>query len=196
MSTHNIEINAIAALCPWTRSIGHHDGRLPWSRIKEDFRHFKKTTSGPKGQPGHPLIMGRKTFDSLPGVLPGRPHIIMSRDPNFSVDGPETQDGDHGPMVVVVDSIEKALEEAARYESYAQRDPKVFIMGGGEIYKIFMGLADKIIITKIVPKDRHEDITAPVKFPDYVHYGFRRVIDKFELEDPKYDCKVEIIVKA
>ncbi|NCS99243.1 dihydrofolate reductase [Candidatus Parcubacteria bacterium] len=193
MNTEGIEILAIAAMCAWTRSIGHHDGRLPWKRIPEDFKHFKRTTEGPKGQPGHPLIMGRKTFETFPKPLPGRPHIVLSRNPNYKIEGLETQDGDHGPMVVVVNSVEEALEQARRYESYADREPKVFVIGGGAIFRLFMGYINKLIITKITPKDRHEDIDAPVKFPTYIDCGFTKVRDKFGLEDPNYYCKVEVI---
>ncbi len=193
MNTEGIEIVAIAAMCPWTRSIGHDDGRLPWKRIPEDFKHFKRTTKGPKGQPGHPLIMGRKTFETFPKPLPGRPHIILSRDPNYKIEGLEIQDSDHGPMVVVVHSVEEALEEAKRFESYADRDPKVFVIGGGEIYRLFLSYCNKLIITKITPKDRHENIEASVKFPHYNHCGFTGIYNRFRLEDPNYFCEVEVV---
>ncbi|MDQ4087863.1 MAG: dihydrofolate reductase, partial [Pseudomonadota bacterium] len=56
------------------------DGRLPW-HIPADLRHFKAVTMGA------PMIMGRKTFESLPGLLPGRDHIVMTRDRSWSADG-------------------------------------------------------------------------------------------------------------
>jgi|GEM_PF-312559 dihydrofolate reductase len=188
----NIEIIAIAAMCTQTMSIGHRNGSLPWKRIPEDFKHFKRTTKGPKGQPGHPLIMGRKTFETFPKPLPGRPHIILSRDPNYKVGGLETQDGDHGPMVVAVDCLGKALNEARRYESYAQRDPKVFVIGGGEIYKLFMGYINKLIITKIRPQNSQENIEAAVKFPPY-EIGFKKITESFSLQDENYYCSVEVM---
>jgi dihydrofolate reductase len=196
MNTRNIELNAIVAICSHTGSIGHEDGRLPWKRIPEDFKHFKRTTSGEKDKPGYPLIMGRKTFETFPKPLPGRPHIILSRDPNYTISGLETQDGDHGPMIVVVNCIKRALDEAIRFESYAQRDPKVFVIGGGEIYKLFMGYFDKLIITKITPKDKNESLEAPVKFPNPKMNGFKEIEHDYpEIKDDKYICRIRVYTR-
>ena len=180
----------IAAVCPLTRSIGHNDGSLPWSRIKEDFRHFQKTTMGGSKELGCPLIMGRKTFETFGGrPLPKRPHIILSRDPKYNPG--EFQDGDHGPQVVVVDCIRRALDEAMRYEGYSGRDQEeVFVIGGGEIYKLFFPHADEIIISEITPKDKTEKLEAPVKFPAHNAYGFNFIVKQFRIENPKYDVKV------
>jgi len=188
MST--IKITMIAAMCPLTRSIGHNDGSLPWGKIKEDFRHFQKTTMGGSKELGCPLIMGRKTFESFGSrPLPKRPHIILSRDPKYNPG--EFQDGDHGPQVVVVNCIRKALDEARRYESYSDRkQDEVFVIGGGEIYKLFLTHADEIIISEITPKDKNEKLEAIVKFPFYKSCGFNVNVGKFEIEDPNYDVKV------
>jgi dihydrofolate reductase len=99
------------------------DGGLPW-RIPADLRHFKQVTKG------RPMIMGRKTFDSLPGLLPGRRHIVLTRDTEWGEDGAE-----------VVHSVEEALKLA--------NGPHVCIIGGAEIYRLFLPLADRIELTEI-----------------------------------------------
>ena len=91
--------------------IGRGDA-LPW-RIPEDLKHFKSITMG------KPIIMGRRTWDSLGRILPGRPHIVLSRDPNFAVDG-----------VSSAHSLEDALTIA---ESLTEHE--IMIIGGAEIYR-------------------------------------------------------------
>ncbi len=99
------------------------NGAMPW-HIPADLRHFKQITKG------CPMIMGRKTFDSLPGLLPGRRHIVLTRDAAWEEDGAEP-----------VHSIEEALRVA--------NGPHVYIIGGAEIYALFLPLADRIELTEI-----------------------------------------------
>lgn len=99
------------------------DGKLPW-RIPADLRHFKQVTKG------LPMIMGRKTFDSLPGLLDGRRHIVLTRDANWAEEGAE-----------VARSPEAALKMA--------NGPHVCIIGGAEIYRLFLPLADRIELTEV-----------------------------------------------
>lgn len=87
------------------------DGGMPW-HIPADLRHFKQVTKG------RPMIMGRKTFDSLPGLLDGRRHIVLTRDQNWEEEGAE-----------VVHSVEEALKRA--------NGPHVCVIGGAEIYSLF-----------------------------------------------------------
>jgi dihydrofolate reductase len=98
-------------------------GTMPW-HIPADLRHFKQITKG------RPMIMGRKTFDSLPGVLPGRRHIVLTRDPAWEEEGAE-----------IVHSVEEALKVA--------NGPHVCVIGGGEIYALFLNAADRIEMTEI-----------------------------------------------
>ncbi len=98
-------------------------GRLPW-RLPDDLRRFKRITMGA------PMIMGRKTFDSLPGQLEGRRHIVMTRNGDWSDDGAE-----------VVHSLEDALKAA--------NAPHVWVIGGAEIYKLFLPHADRIELTQV-----------------------------------------------
>jgi dihydrofolate reductase len=102
------------------------DGAMPW-HIPADLRHFKQITKG------RPMIMGRKTFDSLPGILPGRRHIVLTRDRNWEEDGAEP-----------VHSVEEALRVA--------NGPHVCVIGGAEIYRLFLPLADRIELTEIALK--------------------------------------------
>jgi len=99
------------------------DGRLPW-HIPADFKHFKALTMG------KPMIMGRKTFESLPGVLPGRRHIVLTRDGDWQAEGAE-----------VAHDVEHALALAGQGD--------VAVIGGAEIYRLFMPIADRIELTEV-----------------------------------------------
>ncbi len=99
------------------------DGTMPW-HIPADLRRFKALTMG------KPMVMGRKTFDSLPGLLPGRRHIVLTRDPDWAEDGAE-----------VARSVQQALAMA--------NSPHVAIVGGAEIYRQFLPLAQRIEWTEI-----------------------------------------------
>lgn len=103
------------------------DGKMPWS-LPGDSEHFKKLTQG------HTMLMGRRTFDSLPGVLPGRMHIIISRDPNFRKDH---------KRVKIRPDLEECLREAATSEE------EVFVIGGGVIYEAALPYAEKVYLTQI-----------------------------------------------
>ena len=109
---------------------------IPW-RLPEDQRRFKKLTMG------KPMIMGRKTFDSLPGLLPGRRHIVLTRDKNWEGDGAD-----------VADSIETALKMA--------NAPHIAVIGGAEIYKAFLDRADRIELTEV-----HDKPKGDVKMPAF-----------------------------
>lgn len=102
-------------------------------KIKEDMKRFKELTSG------HTVIMGRKTYDSLPnGALPNRHNIILTRDDDFSIDYKNCKE-----IVSIIHDI-KILLRMYRYS-----DKEVFIIGGGEIYKQFLPYCDKIYLTKV-----------------------------------------------
>jgi dihydrofolate reductase len=98
-------------------------GEMPW-HLSPDLRHFKALTIG------KPMVMGRKTFESLPGLLEGRRHIVLTRDPDWQEEGAE-----------VVRSVEEALHLA--------NAPHVAVVGGAEIYAQFLPLADRIEWTEI-----------------------------------------------
>lgn len=102
--------------------IGDGDS-IPW-RLPEDQRRFKSMTMG------KPMIMGRRTFDSLPGMLPGRRHIVLTRDAEWEADDAE-----------IADSVESALKIA--------NSPHIAVIGGAEIYKAFLERADRIELTEV-----------------------------------------------
>lgn len=102
------------------------DSDLPW-HLPDDFKRFKKLTSG------HPIIMGRKTFDGFDKPLPNRKHIIVTRDKNYVTDF---------EGCTVVHSLEEALQSV-------KDDVLSFIIGGGEIYEQGEQFANKIELTRI-----------------------------------------------
>ncbi len=111
---------------------------LIW-RISEDLKFFKATTMG------HPIIMGRKTFESLPKALPGRKNIVITRDTAYTAEG-----------AVVVHSINSALQAA-------QESDEAFVIGGESIYREFLPLCDKMYLTLVDGEDREADAF----FPEY-----------------------------
>ena len=98
-------------------------GKMPW-HLPADLRRFKQLTMG------RPMIMGRKTFDSLPAILEGRRHIVLTRDPDWQEEGAEP-----------VATVEEALKLA--------NAPHVMVIGGAEIYQLFLPLADRIELTEV-----------------------------------------------
>ena len=99
-------------------------GKLAW-HIPADLKRFKALTMGSV------MVMGRKTFESLPGLLPGRRHVVLTRDREWSVPGAET-----------ANSIEEALQ-------LADGDP-VSVIGGADIFQLFLPLADRVELTEVL----------------------------------------------
>ncbi|MGA8045400.1 MAG: dihydrofolate reductase [Dermatophilaceae bacterium] len=114
------------------------EGDLPW-RLPEDFAFFKRTTMG------HPMVMGRETFDSIGKPLPGRRSIVITRGRNWRHDGVE-----------VAGSMPVALDLAAG----GRGGEEVFVIGGGQIYRLAMPLADRLLITE-VDLEPEGDVTFP-----------------------------------
>jgi dihydrofolate reductase len=99
------------------------DGDLPW-HLPSDLKHFKALTKG------NPMLMGRKTFETLPGLLPGRRHIVLTRDRNWQAEGVE-----------IVHDVESAIVIADA--------PILSVVGGAEIYALTLPFADRIELTEI-----------------------------------------------
>lgn len=116
---------------------------LPWD-IPEDLNYFKEKTRGKI------IIMGRKTFESLPKTLPKRFHIVISRKPKTEVQ----------ENVIWVDSIEAALSQAKKL--IPTWPEEVFIIGGGEIYTQSIPFTDRIYLTQI-----HQEFTGDAYFPEF-----------------------------
>ena len=136
------ELTIIAAAS--TNNVIGFDNKLIWN-IPKDLKRFKELTQG------HSVIMGRKTFESLPNPLPNRRNIVVTRNKDYSPEGIE-----------VLSSIEDALD-------VCREDLQPFIIGGGEIYSQTINLVDKIELTRV-----YKDYQGDAFFPDIP-------LDKFEL---------------
>jgi dihydrofolate reductase len=117
------------------------DNQLPWS-IPEDLKRFKRLTTG------HPIVMGRKTYDSIGRPLPGRTNIVITRDP-----AKVTATG-----IDVVSSLDEALAKAA----VSPGAEEVFVIGGGQIFQQAIVKADKLYLTII-----HKMVQGDTFLPDY-----------------------------
>ncbi|WP_294835307.1 dihydrofolate reductase [uncultured Eubacterium sp.] len=124
---------------------------LIW-HFKEDMKFFKETTMG------HPVIMGRKTFESLPKALPGRKNIVISANPEYKADGAE-----------VVASVEEAIKLAEAENTEA------FVIGGGRIYTEFLPYADNLYLTEI----NAECPDADTYFPEFNKSDYIKEIVNF-----------------
>jgi dihydrofolate reductase len=143
MNLNTPRVSVIAALAK-NRVIGI-ENRLPW-RLPEDLAHFKALTLN------HPILMGRKTFESLGRPLPGRTNIVITRNPDYRPEG-----------CLVADSIAAALAQCADVD-------EVFFIGGAELYAQAIPLADRLYLTEV-------DIEAAgdAWFPEYDRDAFREV---------------------
>ncbi len=119
------------------------NGKLPW-HLPEDLKHFKALTLG------HPVIMGRKTWESLGKALPGRENIVVTRTPGYEA-----------PGASVASSLEGALALCAG-------EPTVFIIGGGELYAEALPAADGLVLTEI-----QRDYAGDARFPHYDRGAWR-----------------------
>lgn len=133
------------------------DNDLVW-HLPDDFKRFKAITSG------HFIIMGRKTFESFPKPLPNRTHIIITRQKEYQV--PDS--------CLVVSSIEEALEICPKKD-------EVFIIGGGEIYKQSIALADKIELTRV-----HTEVEADTFFPEIDSSNWKLLQEEYHPKDEKH----------
>ena len=127
------------------------DGDIPWHH-PEDLRHFKGTTMG------SPVIMGRRTYESiardLGGPLPGRTNVVLSR-----------SDPDLPEEVVVVSSPDEAVAAAE-----ATGADTAYVAGGGAVYELFLDRADRLVLTEL--HDAHEGDTT---FPELDRAGWREI---------------------
>lgn len=135
------------------------DNKLIW-HLSDDLKHFKELTKG------HHVIMGRKTFESMPKALPNRTNVIITRNRNYTADN-----------AIVVQSLDDALK-------ISSKDSQPFIIGGGEIYKMAMSIADRIELTRV-----HADFEGDAFFPEIELSEWKEVkIDKRKKdENHNYD---------
>jgi dihydrofolate reductase len=139
------------------------DNQLLW-RLPDDLKRFKQLTLG------HPMIMGRKTFESIGKPLPGRTSIVVTRNADFTFEG-----------VLVVHSLEEALRLAGEKDK-----EEIFIVGGGELYRQCQDVATRIYLTKVhtvIEGDTYFKINEPAAWIEterIVHEADERHSLKFE----------------
>lgn len=142
--------------------------RLPW-HLPADLAHFKKMTMG------KPMIMGRNTWESLPGLLPGRRHIVVTSNPAYVAEGGE-----------IATSLESAIEKAGGVD-------EVMIVGGAMIYQQALELVDQMFLTKI-----DLDVEGDAFFPSYDPTEWTLLSKDCHVADEKnaYDYCFEHLVRA
>ena len=132
---------------------------LLW-RLPEDLKRFKKLTTG------HPIIMGRKTYQSINRSLPDRTNIIVTRDKNLEI-----------PGCIIVHSVIEAIEKAKEFDR-----EEIFIIGGAEIYKETLPLVDRLYVTKV-----DLDVEGDAFFPEYSNIFTKKILEESgEFEGLKY----------
>lgn len=139
---------ALIAACAHDRVIGLNNS-MPW-HLPADLKHFKQTTLG------KPIIMGRKTWDSLGRPLPGRLNLVVSRQADLQLDGAE-----------VFASLPQAIDRANEW-AQEQGVEEVMLIGGGQLYTEALPLADRIYLTRI-----DLAVTGDAWFPEF--HGWQRV---------------------
>ena len=132
------------------------DNKLIW-HLSKDLQHFKSLTNG------HAVIMGRKTFESMPRALPNRTNIVITRQSDYQAEN-----------IMVTSSLSEAL-------TLAKDDPRPFIIGGGEIYKEAMNIADEIEFTRV-----HADFDADTFFPEINSHQWKEVWREEHAADEKH----------
>jgi len=140
----------IAALAA-ERVIGA-DNEMPW-HLPADLRHFKQVTLG------KPVVMGRRTFESIGRPLPGRTNIVLTRDASWQA-----------PGVLVAHTPEQALELAGEVD-------EVMIIGGGKVYQDFLPQAQRLYLTHVAAEPQGD-----TRFPDYERYAADNQFEWLELE--------------
>ena len=138
-----MKISIIVAMAA-NRVIGH-DNRLPW-HLPADLKHFKATTMG------RPIIMGRKTWESIGRPLPGRTNVVVTRDRQYNAEG-----------CVVVHSIDEALAACRDHD-------EVMVIGGADFYRQVLPQASTIYMTRI-----HQDFEGDTLFPELDEANWREV---------------------
>ena len=140
------------------------DGGLPW-HLPDDLRHFKRLTTG------NPIVMGRRTFESIGRPLPDRRNIVMTRDAVYVAPGCD-----------VVTSVDEALD-------LVEDADEVMIIGGGQVYRDFLPHADRIYLTRV-----QADVEGDTYFPDIDEAGWRLVSSEPHAADEKHAYAFDVMV--
>ena len=159
-----MKISLIAAIGE-NRELGKNND-LPWGRaLPTDMKRFRDKTRG------HTVIMGKRTFESMNNTpLPNRENIVVSREEDYKPEG-----------VTVVDSVEKAIEEARKHEN-PPAGGEIFIIGGGKIFELALPYADRFYLTLIHAKFADADTF----FPEY-EKEFTKVVYRDKVSENGYN---------
>ena len=151
------------------RAIGR-GGDLPW-RLSSDLRYFRKITMG------KPVLMGRRTFKSLPRVLDGRLNVVLTRDSGFVA-----------PDAVMAHSLEEGLA-AARASAKRTGAPEIMIIGGEDVFRTVLPQTDRIYLTEV-----HASPVADTWFPELNQEEWREVSREAHQPGPKDDHAFSFVV--
>jgi len=142
------------------------NNEMVWN-LPDDFKYFKQTTSG------HPIVMGRKTFESLGKPLPNRVNIVITRNADY-----------HPAETVVTRSLDEALDKALHTQS-----PETFVIGGAEIYRQAISRADRLYLTEV--KGTFEGDTY---FPDFNRTDWREVSRRHHPADDRHTVAFDFVI--
>lgn len=141
------------------------DNKLPW-HLPEDLKFFKRTTMG------HPIAMGRKTWDSIGRALPGRENIVITRNESFSCEG-----------CTVLNSIDELLTYSR------EKREEVFVIGGAEIFKAILPAADRLYLTMI-----YDQFAGDTFFPEFDMADWELVSKEKGIKDEKNPYDYEFLI--
>lgn len=148
------------------------DNQLPW-HLPEDLQYFKSVTMG------KPILMGRKTFDSIGRPLPGRKNIVITRDLEWDAEGVE-----------VVYSVDDALAAGADACAVANSD-EIMIIGGAQIYRDCLPIADRLYLTRV-----EAEIEGDAFFPDIDIKQWQKIAEKTPKEIDKYSYCFQVLERT
>jgi dihydrofolate reductase len=163
---------AIIAAMGENRAIGK-GGKIPW-HLPADFKHFRELTMG------HPVLMGRKTFESIGKPLPGRTNIVITRDLAYSAEGISVAHSlDEALQIAESAAVSSALGSAGISDAASDGTATVFVLGGAEIYGMALPKANVLYLTKV-----HGDFEADTFFPE-IPGGWKVVASEPHQKDEK-----------
>jgi len=134
------------------------NNHLPW-HLPVDMKYFKDMTMG------KPIVMGRKSFEELGRVLPGRPNIMITRQSDYKAEG-----------LYIVPSLEAGIEKAKTFGT-----EEIFITGGGEIFKMALPIIDRLYLTRV-----HAEVSGDTYFPEFDPRGWKLVKNERHEKDEKH----------
>ncbi len=163
----NLKVSLIVAIAE--NDVIGRDNSLPW-QLSEDLKNFKRITMG------KPMIMGRKTFESLGAPLPGRPHIVLTRDQDYRVPGHET-----------AQNFEQALVVASKRSSL--QDGEIMVIGGERVFREALSFANRLYLTEV-----HMTVDGDVKFPKFERKDWSEISRNFHPGCPQDSCDYSFVV--